>query len=522
MEEDAYRPLIPGQERIDQKLFDWNMKNDLEAHMKVLGIESPDVRKVERGGFIHQLLTDYLHIPPIDGALLMDARALGTRGERLGPGADEWLFARRQDGDNLATVPLEYALGMRGVAYGLPDREPETVRKACANRIAQRIAGDENAVVREIDGVEKIVIPDPTGGDDDQIVQDLDVRLGVVDGRECVLLPTNDARVLLAPIALGDPAAKFSTKRQTLTPDAEGFDGENGVFLVQAAKLAYKDQDTISLYTEAWGLKDAKLCDHEESDGQAFVAYDEEKNTIVVSFRGTESRADVFVDADFGLERSEHIDGIEIPSGFKEQFEGLLPKIKAEIDRISDEAERSGKGKPSFMVGGHSLGGALGGIWTLWALQNDLKVTQLYTCGGPGWANRQGAQDFDALLAEKGCNYFRFVNNNDIVPRVPPSAHHSGVELYINHHGKLEKPGLLSGGKRALDRLAGIVQNWSMSSGIDNVDSISDHYVDFYLGYARKNRAVDFVLGAAGRVLETMHDLVGVATDILPGGGDDK
>lgn len=530
MEEDAYRPLIPGQTRIDQKMFDWNMQNDLEDHLSKLGIDVPDVVQIELGTLMHRIRNDYLHVPPKDAALLMDAKALGTRGARLGEGAEDWIFARRMNDANTATIPLEYALGMRGVAYGLPDREPETVRMACANRIAQRISGDENAEVRNIGGQEKIVVPDPTGGGDDRIVQDIDVKLDTVDGRECVLLKTDDARVLLAPIALGDPAAKFSTSRQTLRPDAKGFDGENAVFLTQAAKLAYQDQETISLYTEAWGLQGAKLHEHADSDGQAFVAYDEEKNSIVIAFRGTESRADVFIDADFGLEKSDLFPEGEVPGGFLRQFSGLLPMIMGQVEQIQADAKAAGKEPPSMMVGGHSLGGALAGMFTRWGLANGQNITQTYTCGQPPWNDKEGAAALDALLGKTGCNYFRFVNNNDIVPRVPPTCTHAGTELYIDHHGKLMEPGLLSGGKRALDRLHGIVKNWSMSSGIDVVDSVSDHYVDFYLGYARKNRGVEIALDAASTMFEVARNvldagvgMVGTAARTMTGNtaGDD-
>ena len=527
MEEDAYRPLIPGQMRLDQQLFDWDMKNDLEGRLEKLGVTQPDVGALELGSFLHRLTNDYLHVPPEDAALLMDAKALATRGARLGDGAQGWTFARRREG-NQATIPVEFALGMRGVAYGLPDQEPETVRMACANRIAQRLSSNENAVVRSIDGVEKIVVPNPNG--EDTIGPPLNVTLEEIDGRTCIVCPTDDARVLLAPIALGDPAAKFSMKRQTFDPQAKGFHGENAVFLVQAAKLAYEDAETIGLYTDAWGLRDASLVDHRATDGQAFVAYDEERNTVVVAFRGTESRADIFVDADFGLERSDYFPEMKVHGGFLGQFVGLMPELQAKVEALQESAKAEGKPPPSVMVGGHSLGGALASMYTYWGLKNSVDITQTYTCGQPSWANEVAAKDFEDVLSKSGCNLFRFVNNNDIVPRVPPSCHHCGTELYIDHQGKIAPPGVVQVWERTKDRLAGIVDNWSTSNGIDVVDSVSDHYVDFYLGYARKNRAVSFALDAAsgivgaamGAAANVIHTAADVARAVVPGGDDGR
>lgn len=517
MPEDAYRPLIPGQSRLDQKAFDWNMVNDLVEHLTDLGVQAPDVREQELGSFLHRLTHDYIHIPPVDAALLMDCKEIGVRGKRLGEGPDKWNFARRLDLDgesrNWAVIPIEYALDMRGVAYGLPDHQPETIRKRCAERLAQRLLGVESAEIQVVDGHERVVSPDADG----EIAMDLDVRLADVDGKQCVVMKPDDGRVLLSPIALGDPAAKFSTKRPTFDPDAQGYDGENGVFLVQAAKLAYQDEETIKLYTEAWGLTGAKLMTHEETDAEAFSAYDPEQNTIVIGFRGTEpgSEEDVRIDADIGLDDSEDFPLGGVHGGFLRQFQALKPQLLTQIETLNRQAAALGKPPPKIMIGGHSLGGALAAMFTYWGLANGLPVTQTYTCGQPAFAGKNTARHFAELRRETGCNYFRYVNNNDIVPRVPPNCTHEGVELYINSDGKLEPPGVFQRWNRVRDRLNGIVENWSLSSGVDVIDSVSDHYCDFYLGLIRKNRAVQIAAEVVAPVVEAAAEMVRDARDVL-------
>lgn len=524
MPEDSYRPLIPGQSRLDQRAFDWNMVNDLVEHLSQLGVQEPDVQKHELGSLLHQITNDYLHIPPVDAALLMDCKEIGVRGKRLGDGPTKWSFARRLDLDgepkNWAAIPIEYALDMRGVSYELPDHEPETIRKRCAERLAQRLLGVETAEVQVIDGRERIVNPDADGG----IAGDLDVRLAEVDGKPCVVMRPDDGRVLLSPIALGDPAAKFSTKRPTFDPDIRGYDGENGVFLVQAAKLSYQDEETIKAYTEAWGLTGAKLMTDAETDAEAFSAYDPEKNTIVVGFRGTEpgSEIDVRIDADIGLDQSEEFPLGGVHGGFLRQFQALKPQLQEQIETLTKQAQEEGKPPPKIMVGGHSLGGALAAMFTYWGLSNDLPITQTYTCGQPAFAGKNTAKHFAKLLLDKGCNYFRYVNNNDIVPRVPPNCTHQGVELYINSDGKLEPPGVFERWNRVRDRLTGMVEKWSMSSGVDAIDSVSDHYCDFYLGLIRKNRAVEVAAEVIAPLVETAAGMVRDAADVLTPDTDRK
>lgn len=509
MEEDAYRPLIPGQTRVDQKLFDWDMSNDLEDHLKALGVEDPDVREIEFGSFLNRVRTDFLHIRPENAALLVDAHALGKRGERLGDGAKDWHFARRIGGKNVATLPVDLALGMRGVSYGLPDKKPETIRLRCATRVAQRMTGNPDASIKKIDGQEHVVVP---GEDGKVIVKDpINVTLRKVEGQETVVMDSADARLLLAPVAVGDPASRLSMRRQEFDAGHEGYRGENGVFLVQAAKLAYQEPATVKAFGAAWGLSKITPISHAESDAQAFVAYDAERNTVVVSFRGTESKADIRVDADISMEKSELFPDGKVPSGFLKQFKGLLPEIMAAVDDIRGEAFNAGKPDPSIMGAGHSLGGALAAMFMDWCLTNDKPITQVYTCGQPGFADKGLAAALTKKLAASDCQYYRYVNNNDIVARMPPTCTHVGEEVYINHQGRVEPPGFTQNWSRTKDRLVGMIDNWSLSSGIDAVDSISDHYVDFYLAYARKNRAIDFIAGALGGVV---GGVIGAAVEV--------
>jgi triacylglycerol lipase len=78
--------------------------------------------------------------------------------------------------------------------------------------------------------------------------------------------------------------------------------------------------------------------------------------------------------------------------------------------------------------------------------------------------------------------YYRWVNNNDIVPRVPPiwfGYRHAGTEMYLDRRGRLRK---LRGWRRFRDRWWGFVhglRRW-------RIDHLSDHNMGEYLAGIRK------------------------------------
>lgn len=73
-------------------------------------------------------------------------------------------------------------------------------------------------------------------------------------------------------------------------------------------------------------------------------------------------------------------------------------------------------------VTGHSLGGAMATICASRLSAQGMNVEGLYTYGSP----RVGDGEFVANLK---VNHFRFVNNNDAVPKVPPQV------FGYRHHG---------------------------------------------------------------------------------------
>jgi triacylglycerol lipase len=121
---------------------------------------------------------------------------------------------------------------------------------------------------------------------------------------------------------------------------------------------------------------------------------------------------------------------------------------------------------------GHSLGAAMTTIMASRchhdpALPNPIET---YTYGSPrvGWPT---------YVKSLGMVHHRWVNNNDIVTRVPLTImgyRHHGEEHYMNAWGNVRKP---TGWQRFKDRMRGMWMGLKQGS----IDNFSDHGMNFYI-----------------------------------------
>lgn len=140
-----------------------------------------------------------------------------------------------------------------------------------------------------------------------------------------------------------------------------------------------------------------------------------DEEVLIVAFRGTANIRDWMTDADFRMINHVHC-------GFHRAFDSIAVEL---LDYLSEH-----QGKPVIFTG-HSLGGAQA-VLAAWAFAQHHPGSQVYTFGQP----RVGDAFFAAQCKEKfGDSHFRFVNQEDIVPRVPAwlqGYRHSGQELFFS------------------------------------------------------------------------------------------
>jgi len=252
-------------------------------------------------------------------------------------------------------------------------------------------------------------------------------------------------------------------------PHATGLDLKNAYCLGEAAKLAYeKSSDIIQAKTKEWGMSYCQYFENKKTDTQAFLAANDQM--ILCSFRGTESLKSGITDLDFF-----RVDGFGgmVHRGFKRAFDSIWSDIKEAI-------VKNQTGSKSLWFTGHSLGAALATL-AVSALQEEGKsVNGLYTFGSPRVGNRSFAKTFNASC---GAYTFRFVNNNDVVPRLPLAIRYLHVETiqYMDKNGILKHD--ISCWEKLFDRFKGRIEDL----GKPGTDGMKDHFIDHYMESLKKN-----------------------------------
>lgn len=148
---------------------------------------------------------------------------------------------------------------------------------------------------------------------------------------------------------------------------------------------------------------------------------------LIIAFRGTANIQDWITD--FEVWRSELGDGIEVHDGFWIAVQMVINQIKGYLTEI--------KPLGSIYVTGHSLGGAIA-MLSAWLLQrSEFQVKGVYTFGQPRVGNKKFVVSY-SKTAELGKSTWRFINKEDVVPRVPGAImgfRHVGNEVFLPADG---------------------------------------------------------------------------------------
>lgn len=206
-----------------------------------------------------------------------------------------------------------------------------------------------------------------------------------------------------------------------LIEDALG-DTRNAQFLATAANLAYLTQaEGAEAFQSQLGLQ-ARL--FSVGNTQVYVATNDDH--IVVAFRGTEAPTSIdglkdwlLTDAgnlliqpegDLGTDFAAAGVGARWHAGFMKALACIWDPLLQAV-----QTERKRKDRPIWLTG-HSLGGALA-LLAAWRFKRKfIPVHQVYTFGAPMVGNEVTAQAIDQEFPNR---IFRFINNQDPVPRLP-------------------------------------------------------------------------------------------------------
>ena len=198
--------------------------------------------------------------------------------------------------------------------------------------------------------------------------------------------------------------------------------------LAKASLLAYDDPAAIEKQViNVWKFDKFQFFDNSDSQGYAMA----DAKRIVIVFRGTEPvLEDWLTDLDFDLVQGP-FDG-KVHHGFSQALDDIWTQVDRTISRFRQNTPKS------IWITGHSLGAALATLATARRRDADQRVDGLCTFGQPRTGDRTFARNFNADFKAQT---FRFVNNNDIVTRVPTRStgfSHVGTLKYLTEGGKLE------------------------------------------------------------------------------------
>lgn len=237
----------------------------------------------------------------------------------------------------------------------------------------------------------------------------------------------------------------------------------SGLHFATLAKIAYLTEKDSKPIAKKLGYTKTKLIDHKGAE----CLFLENSKTIVLAFRGTEPKEFSDIKADLkAWKRKSKTQGM-VHAGFYDYLERIWETVENHINYGARE-------KKALYICGHSLGGAMAALAA--SRLND-RVVACYTYGQP----RVGGSDW---CAKQTYEHHRYVNNNDIVPRVPlwiMGFRHRGELHYINYYGNIRK---MTPWQIIKDGWRGRIKAWSK---LEFFDGARDHSMDAYEKKIAKN-----------------------------------
>ncbi len=259
-------------------------------------------------------------------------------------------------------------------------------------------------------------------------------------------------------------ALRFSADAMLCTPLTTPIEDlrllKQSLLFAELSKISYYQPNLAAEAVVAIGFE---RCEFFDRDGaQAYILANQ--NDCVVVCRGTEPNEwnDIKADANAVAVLAETAG--KVHRGFKREVDDLWPRLELAL-KDND--------RPLWFAG-HSLGGAMATICAGRCKLAEIPSNPagLFTYGSPRVGNSR-------YINFVRVPHYRWVNNNDIVCRVPPAwmgYKHCGREFYFNAFGKLRR---YSPWRRFRDRWHGLMvslREWK-------IDHLADHSMDRYIEY---------------------------------------
>jgi len=236
---------------------------------------------------------------------------------------------------------------------------------------------------------------------------------------------------------------------------------ERAVLFAKLSQIAYYNEKDAKEQAKILGFTTTEFYNHLGAQAYRF----ENKTDVAIVCRGTEPTEWNDIEADLKAVPVMAETVSRVHDGFKTEVDELWPMITEDIFAVD--------GKDLWFAG-HSLGAAMTTIMASRCFHDpDLAdPVEVHTYGSPrvGWPG---------YVKSLGMTHHRWVNNNDIVTRVPlwiMGYRHHGTEHYIDSEGDV-------------DQEKGLVRFWDGLQGFwrglvtGKVDQIDDHNMSAYIAH---------------------------------------
>ena len=234
------------------------------------------------------------------------------------------------------------------------------------------------------------------------------------------------------------------------------------LLFAELSNISYLSRTEAGYLAYEIGLPEIRYYDNDGAQAYIFA----NKWDTVVTCRGTQPDDWNDLKADLDLQRANAETVGWVHRGFKQEVDDLWPRLEQALVNNTR----------TLWFAGHSLGAAMAAICAGRCKLSYIKSNPhaLFTYGSPRVGNQRYV-NFCQLEA------YRWVNNNDIVTRVPPAwlgFRHKGQEVYLNADGKIRR---LTWFQRVKDRWRGFFRGLKDRS----FDPFSDHSITQYVAHIR-------------------------------------